>query len=124
MAWLTRRQRKHQPGRVSAGLEIQARVSGAKHVLRLRGALDATEGARLRQEVARRAVEAETITLDLREVSFLACGGLAAILDCNGVCTRGGCGFALVPGPEHVQRRFELTGLLTRLPFLAGEHSS
>jgi len=43
--------------------------------------------------------------------------GLHAILTCSALCLEDGCELSLIPGPEHVQRVFEITAVTERLPF-------
>lgn len=58
------------------------------------------------------------IALDLREVSFIDSTGLRAVLEARAASAEAGVEFALVPGPQAVQRLFELTGTVTVLNFV------
>ena len=49
------------------------------------------------------------VVLDLREVSFVDSTGLRALLEIDGESRGAGVEFALLRGPEQVQRLFELT---------------
>jgi anti-anti-sigma factor len=57
------------------------------------------------------------LVLDLRELRFIDSTGLLAIRRMRELCADSGCELQLIPGPPAVQRLFELTGLLERLPF-------
>src|SRR5690349_20698215 len=58
------------------------------------------------------------LILDLSRLDFIDSTGLRCILDCDGQARRNGFSFALVRGPDAVQRLFELTETSTRLPFV------
>jgi anti-sigma B factor antagonist len=59
----------------------------------------------------------DRIVLDLAHVSFMDSTGLRVILDWDETAHRDGLNFELLPGPENVQRLFEITGVLQRLTF-------
>lgn len=101
--------------------KIDVRVCDNSHRLCLAGELDMRGAPKLETTVHRLVPEASTITLDLGGLSFIDSTGLRAILACQQHCARSGSGFAIKPGPEQVQRLFELTGLRDRLPFLAAD---
>lgn len=61
------------------------------------------------------------IVLDLRRITFMDSRGLRAMLSTQNLCATQSCEFSLIPGPEHVQSLFQMTGLLERLPFQAAE---
>jgi anti-anti-sigma factor len=61
---------------------------------------------------------ARELVLDLREVAFIDSTGLRAILRAREHCEGHRCELFLTPGQPAVQRLFELTGVLDRLPFL------
>lgn len=56
------------------------------------------------------------VVLDLRAVTFIDSSGLKLILD--GMSEKG-AGFGVVPGPEPVQRMFEILGITDVIPFVA-----
>ena len=77
-----------------------------------RGELDLGSADELRAALRRHAVvHARDIVLDLSEVSFLDSSGLSLVMEEHQRCGRDGCDFRLVPGPDAVQRVFEITGL-------------
>jgi anti-anti-sigma factor len=58
------------------------------------------------------------ILIDLRKLDFLDCPGLHALIRAQARAKQEGCELAIIPGPPAVQRVFELTGVLDRLPFV------
>lgn len=59
------------------------------------------------------------VVLDLREVSFIDSSGLQAVLEANAAGRDAQVEFMLIPGPEAVQRMFDLTGIAGMLRFVA-----
>jgi anti-anti-sigma factor len=57
------------------------------------------------------------IVVDLRNLTFIDSSGLQALLTGHELCRTCGHELRIVPGPENVQRLFELTGLNETLPF-------
>jgi anti-sigma B factor antagonist len=60
---------------------------------------------------------ARAITLDLSRLTFIDSSGLWTITSARRWCERQAYGFSLIPGPESVQRVFDITGLSDVLPF-------
>jgi anti-anti-sigma factor len=58
------------------------------------------------------------ILVDLRQATFLDSTGLHLMVDLDASSRTGGWRFAIIAGPAEVQRAFEVTGLLARLPFV------
>jgi anti-anti-sigma factor len=56
------------------------------------------------------------LVLDLRKLSFMDSSGLRLLLQWDAYARRDGITFAVIQGPPVVQRVFELTGLLDKLP--------
>jgi anti-anti-sigma factor len=63
----------------------------------------------------------DQIELDLSALSFIDSTGLRLVLAWDGAARRDGMRLRLVPGPPAVQRVFEVTGVVDRLPFGAGQ---
>lgn len=59
-----------------------------------------------------------TVVLDLSRLDFMDSSGIKLINLAIGVAAEHECEFFLVPGPRHIQRLFEVTGLIDRLPFV------
>lgn len=111
-------------GREQPGLKRSAR----KGVLRIRvtndaghwtvgpeGEIDLSNADALEQAIRRaEASAAETITIDLRRVSFIDLSGVRAIVSAYG---RRRNGLRLLEGPAPVQYVFRLTGTEAGLPF-------
>lgn len=68
--------------------------------------------------------ESETIVVDLRRLTFIDSSGLHALIAGNELCRARGQQLRIIPGPENVQRLFELTGMNDTLPFCDVEPSS
>lgn len=60
---------------------------------------------------------ARNLVLDLSGLRFMDSTGLRLVLAWDARCREDGCAISLMPGPRAVQRVFEVTGMLQRLPF-------
>jgi anti-anti-sigma factor len=99
--------------------ELQQAYCGGRHTLLLAGELDIASAPELGEAVAHiRMDRTTTLVLGLRELTFIDCAGIRAVLVIQALCAGQGCEFSLVPGPRQVQRSFELCGLLDRLRFV------
>jgi anti-sigma B factor antagonist len=101
---------------------IEARQDGERYTLILRGELDMASAPELEgvlQELCEGS--AQELVLDLRQLSFMDSTGLNAVLRSRSLCEEHGCDFGLIPGRRPVQRVFELTHLVDRLPFRQAE---
>jgi anti-sigma B factor antagonist len=107
-----------RPGASPRGLRVEEVVSGGSHVLVLSGELDGDSIALLEDAIARCRLDGiSSLTLDLSGLEFIDSSGLWTITLVKKWCERHGNEFALIPGPEPVQRVFEVTGLSDVLPF-------
>jgi anti-sigma B factor antagonist len=97
---------------------IRDSSEGDRHTLALTGELDMV-GAPELEGMAQQLCEggARELVLDLRQLEFIDSTGLTAILRCRTLCEEHMCELCLIPGRRRVQRVFELTRLLDRLPF-------
>lgn len=93
-------------------------ASDGGHTLVLVGELDVAAALELEASILGYDGSAE-LTLDLSRLTFMGSSGLRLILLARDVCKVRGTTFALIPGPAQVQRVFEVTDLLDRLPFQA-----
>ena len=100
------------------GFGIEDRHAGRRHTLLLSGELDMASAPAL-EEALQQLCEAgaQELVLDLRELSFMDSSGLNAIVKGRALCEEHRCDLALIPGRRPVQRVFEVTQLLDRLPF-------
>jgi anti-sigma B factor antagonist len=83
------------------------------------GELDIATTARLVAALSRPANGTELVILDLRQVTFIDATGLAVILRADSRLRRAHRHLALIPGPGHVQRLFEITRTNRQLDFLS-----
>jgi anti-anti-sigma factor len=92
------------------------------HTLVLTGALTHRSAHALEVEIERLCDEGVTaITLDLRQLGHIDSIGVAVVAFRCGFCQRQGLGFALIPGPQSIQRAFEQAGVGELLPFQVDE---
>jgi anti-sigma B factor antagonist len=108
--------RKSAPGEQHP-FQLQRIVSDSDHTLVLSGDLDMTAAATLQPVVVSCVHSRPGLTLDLRHLRFMDSSGLHLILFAHQLCQEKKAEFALIPGPEQVQRVFEVASLLDRLPF-------
>ena len=81
------------------------------------GELDLDTAPLLDQELAAaRAAGAARLVLDLRALTFMDSTGLRLVIRWDTDAREQGFSFAIVPGPEVVQRVFRLTGMDEHLP--------
>lgn len=96
---------------------ISVASDGQRRTLVLCGELDLVSAGEVEAAAARVCAEGIVeLVIDLRGLTFVDSTGLRAILTCWEL-TKGRCDFLLIPGSQAVQRLFEVTGLLDRLPF-------
>jgi anti-sigma B factor antagonist len=81
------------------------------------GELDLDTAPQLDQELAAvRATGADRLVLDMRALTFMDSTGLRLVIRWDTEAREQGFEFAIVPGPEVVQRVFRLTGMDEHLP--------
>ncbi|MCW3068468.1 MAG: anti-sigma-factor antagonist [Solirubrobacterales bacterium] len=103
-------------------LEIQVLARSNQQTVVLRGELDLASADLLEAKLLEVCTTAKNrLVLDLREVTFIGSSGLRAIIAAGRLCEQNGREFALIPGPQEVQRLFELTGLSENLSFAEAE---
>lgn len=61
--------------------------------------------------------EPELIVIDLRDLTFIDSSCLQALITGHELCRARGHELRVIPGPENVQRLFELAGMTQALPF-------
>ncbi len=88
------------------------------HVVQLMGDLGTATAQAFEDELKRvEATDVAEIIVDLRGLSSIDAAGLKAFIHANSRSRQNGGRLRLVPGSDRVQRTFETTGLVTRLPF-------
>ena len=87
-------------------------------VVRLAGELDIATAPEVDGALGRlREAGFAELVLDLRAVAFMDSSGLRVVLRWNELAASNGCTFALIRGPEQVQRVFEATRVADSLTF-------
>jgi anti-anti-sigma factor len=100
------------------GFAITEQSRNGSVFLALRGDLDIATIPQLEQALERAREASQTLTLDLRELTFMDSSGLRVILSEHQRATDSGRKVSIVPGPSAVQRVFELTGTTELLSFV------
>jgi len=99
-------------------LIIRSERDGHAHVVQLIGELDMNTTQAFEDELKRvESTDAREIIVDLRGLTSIGADGLKVFIHASARSRRGGNRLVLVHGPDDVQRIFETTGLLSRLPF-------
>jgi anti-anti-sigma factor len=99
-------------------LDIQCERDGDRVVIALAGELDMHSSGRVADELhSAEATDADRIVLDLSRLEFMDSSGLRVIVHADARSRCNGDRLELIRGPAAVQRVFELTALLDRLPF-------
>jgi anti-anti-sigma factor len=102
-----------------ANFQTRRLSDGETARLVLSGELDVDSADALEQQV--RGIQDTSVrelVIDLSELDFIDSSGLRAILHIDALEDSRGWRLKLIPGSEDVQRVFELTGTVERLPFV------
>ena len=95
---------------------------GDQHVVRLYGDFDITGFKQVDEELARIQADGRpTVTLDLRELTFIDSSGIRAILRADARARALGRRLQLTAGPERVHKVFQITRLDDQLEFVHPE---
>lgn len=97
-------------------LEVGMEERGGDRVIRLSGELDIASVPAF--EEALEATDTQNVVVDLRGLTFMDSTGLRAILVAAKSAASSDVGFALVQGPPHVHRVFEITQTADRLTWV------
>lgn len=103
--------------RVPADFKVDVRRSGPAVVIAPHGELDLVTTRLLRSTLEEQR-DTRPLVLDLRGVSFMDSIGLALVVEEHRRATSEGLEFRVVPGPDAVQRVFEMTGLTRHLTWV------
>jgi anti-sigma B factor antagonist len=99
-------------------LGVEDLVWGGRRTLILTGKLDLASAPTLNATLRKRRGHGTTkIALDLSRLTSIDSTGLRWVLSAKERSERQGYEFFLIPGPRHIQRFFELAGVLEVLPF-------
>jgi anti-anti-sigma factor len=99
-------------------LVIRSQRDGDVHVVQLIGELDKDSAPRFQAELKRvEATDAREIIVDLSGLTFIGSDGLKVFIHANARSRESGNRLLLVRGSDEVQSTFEMSGLLSRLPF-------
>lgn len=99
-------------------LKVHSERHGVLHTIRPEGELDLATAGELERELMRvEGSDALSIVLDLSALEFIDSTGVRLIIQADARSRADSHRLALLRGPRAVQRVFELTGILDRLPF-------
>ena len=102
-----------------AGLRIVLRRQGTTTAIEVHGDWDLAGLPSIRQAISRVMDDRpEYIVLDLSQVGFMDSTGLRAAIELTQRSAAQNTRLVIIPGPRPVQRMFEITGLLEKLPFI------
>jgi anti-anti-sigma factor len=101
------------------GLESVVRREGTTTAIEVHREWDLAGLASIRQAISRVVDDVpECIVLDLSRVGFMDATGLQAAIELTNRTAAQNKRLVIIPGPARVQRVFEVTGLLEKLPFI------
>ena len=102
-------------------LAVQTRHEADAVVVALAGELDLPAAPLVRDALARALHEPrQRLIIDLSGLTFIDSSGLHVLLQVERRCRNTGRGLIVRPGPPNVQKVFELTNIIGRLPFASG----
>lgn len=101
------------------GLKIVVREQGDTTTIELHGEWDLAGLPSIRQALSGAlAGVPDCVVLDLSRLGFIDSSGLHATIELADRSAAQNTRLVIIPGPSPVQRMFEITGLLERLPFI------
>jgi anti-sigma B factor antagonist len=102
----------------AGGMTLHSVRDGALHTIRLEGELDIATADDVERELLRvESTDALSIVLDLSSLRFIDSTGVRVVLYAHARSRRDANRLVLLRGPAAVQRVFELSGVVDRLPF-------
>ena len=84
----------------------------------LRGELDVGSAERLEGRLRELAATTEQVVIDLRGLTFMDSTGVRIVWEMSTAAAQDGWNLALIQGPTAIRSVFEMSGLITRLPFV------
>jgi anti-anti-sigma factor len=104
---------------VQSNFEVDVRDADQAVVIGVRGELDLASSPALEYELdSGSAADAPLVIVDLRELEFMDSTGLSVLVRAHQRATENGQRFAVVRGPQQVQRLLSLTGVAERLTLI------
>lgn len=101
---------------MQSNFNVELRDGDQAVVVDVSGELDLASSPALEQELESAAVaSAELVIIDLRRLEFMDSTGLSVLVRAHQRATETGQRFAVVKGPQQVQRLLTLTGVADRL---------
>jgi anti-anti-sigma factor len=101
---------------VQSNFSVEVRDQDRAVVIGVSGELDLASSPALESELAHGAASgAELIVVDLRELEFMDSTGLSVLVRAHQRATESGRRFAVVRGPQQVERLLSLTGVADQL---------
>ena len=101
---------------MESNFDVEVRHGDQAVVIGVSGELDLASSPALEQELDNGAAShAEVVIVDLRQLEFMDSTGLSILVRAHERATEGGRRFAVVRGPQQVQRLLSLTGVADRL---------
>ena len=107
------------PGSAPNGFSLEIKRQRETAQLIPAGEVDLATAGQLQSELEK-LIEAgfTRIVIDLRRIEFLDSSGLHALISAHARAQQGRWQLEIIPGPRAVQRIFEITGTIDRLPFI------
>lgn len=101
---------------MQSNFEVERRDGGQAVVIEVSGELDLASSPGLEQELERHVNSGtELLIVDLRRLEFMDSTGLSVLVRAHQQAVEAGRRFAVVRGPQQVQRLLSLTGVADRL---------
>ena len=101
---------------MQSNFDVEARDGDRVVIIGVQGELDLASSPALEQELETGSPsQAEVVVVDLRQLEFMDSTGLSVLVRAHQRATEKGQRFAVVRGPQQVQRLLTLTGVADRL---------
>ena len=98
---------------------VRCSREGDRHIVAARGQLDLSSAWELERELRRaEASDADEILVDLGGLEFIDSVGIEVVIHASARSRHHSKRLMIRPGPEAVHRTFELSGLVSLLPFV------